>query len=307
MDSSPDKYSQGLVTTVQTLIALVAFAANSVLCRMALGNGAIDAASFTSVRLLSGAITLVIILRLSGGWSTPWFTGGWLSPFLLAAYAIAFSFAYLTLSTGTGALILFGSVQLTMILWALGSGERPSRFEWVGLLLAFGGMAYLVSPGFKAPSLIGACLMAIAGVAWGFYTVRGRGGTNPLAATTGNFILAVPFALLTSVFAFKSAEFTYPGLVLAVLSGSIASGCGYVIWYAALRHLTSTRAAVVQLSVPMIAALGGVIFMAENVTFRLILSSALILGGVGLAIAGRPKAGSSVSPSSKDNRSTPKT
>jgi drug/metabolite transporter (DMT)-like permease len=254
---------------------------------MALGNGAIDAASFTSVRLLSGAITLLIILRLSGGWSSPCFTGGWLSPLLLAVYAIAFSFAYLTLSTGTGALILFGSVQMTMILWALGSGERPSHFEWIGLLLAFAGMAYLVSPGIEAPSLIGAGLMATAGVAWGFYTVRGRGGTNPLAATTGNFILAVPFALVTSAFAYKSAGFTNPGLILAVLSGSLASGCGYVIWYAALRHLTSTRAAVVQLSVPMIAALGGVIFMREAVSLRLVLSSLLILGGVGLVVGGR--------------------
>ncbi|RKX35873.1 MAG: EamA family transporter [Verrucomicrobia bacterium] len=268
-------------------MALIAFAANSVLCRMALGNGAIDAASFTSVRLLSGAVTLLVILLLSGGRSSAWSTGGWLSPFLLAAYAIAFSFAYLTLSTGTGALILFGSVQMTMILWALRSGERPSRFEWAGLLLAFAGMAYLVSPGFEAPSFGGAFLMAVAGVSWGFYTVRGRGRSNPLAATTGNFILAVPFALATSALTFRSVELSTSGLVLGILSGSLASGCGYVVWYAALRHLTSTRAAVVQLSVPMIAAMGGVLFVSEAVSFRLVLSSVLILGGVGLAIGGR--------------------
>ena len=174
MDTSPDRHPQGLVTTLQTLIALVAFAANSVLCRMALGHGAIDAASFTSVRLVSGAITLVVILVLSGGRSSARFTGGWLSPFLLATYAIGFSFAYLTLSTGTGALILFGAVQMTIILWALVKGEHPSPLEWAGLGLAFGGLIYLVSPGIEAPSLLGAVLMIVAGIAWGFYTVRGR-------------------------------------------------------------------------------------------------------------------------------------
>ncbi|MEZ5277207.1 MAG: DMT family transporter [Opitutaceae bacterium] len=278
-----------LVTAIQTVVAMVAFAANSLLCRSALDGGEIDAASFTSIRILAGALTLVIVLRLSGDRSPTWFGGGWISPVLLAIYAGTFSFAYLRLSTGTGALIMFGSVQLTMILWALGSGERPGLLEWSGLIVAFAGMIYLVSPGVEAPPLSGAFLMTLSGISWGFYTIRGRGGINPMAATAGNFIVAVPLTLVISAVAFRSIEITATGLILAVFSGSLASGCGYVVWYAALRHLNSTRAAVVQLSVPLIAAAGGILFLSEAFSLRLIISSGLILGGVGMAVGGRPR------------------
>lgn len=262
---------------------------------MALGSGSIDAASFTSIRLLSGAITLVLLAGVGRERATPWFTGGWISPVLLAAYATTFSFAYLSLSTGTGALVMFFSVQITIILWTLAKGERPSLLEWAGLAIALGGLIYLVSPGVEAPSLVGALLMTAAGVSWGFYTVRGRGGTNPLAATTGNFILAVPLVLLISLLTVPSADFSSSGVGLAVLSGALASGCGYVVWYSALRHLSSTHSAVVQLSVPVLAAIGGVALLDEEPTLRLVLSSALILGGIGLAIAGHSAAKAPVS------------
>ena len=274
-------------TVLYTILAMIAFAANSLLNRLALGNGTIDAASYTILRLVSGAIMLGIIgmTTRQKGWIRQ--RGSWLSAVFLFLYAIAFSFAYLSLSTGTGALILFGSVQVTMIVAALYAGERPRFPEWMGLFLALGGLVYLVFPGLSAPSPLGSALMAAAGIAWGFYTLRGRGNRDPLADTASNFIRSVPIVLAVSIFSLKNMHLSTSGLLLASVSGAITSGLGYVIWYAALRGLTTTRAATVQLSVPIVAAWSGVIFLAEDVSFRLLLAGVLILGGIGLAVMGR--------------------
>jgi drug/metabolite transporter (DMT)-like permease len=276
-----------LQTFFYTTLAMVAFAANSLLNRLALGSTAIDAASYTTVRLVSGALMLgtIGILSREEGWIGK--RGTWLSAGFLFFYAIAFSFAYLSLSTGTGALILFGSVQLTMILAALFSGERPHVLEWTGLILALGGLVYLVSPGLQAPSPLGSMLMAIAGISWGFYSLRGRGSSDPLGDTASNFIRAVPLVLVASLLNVQNFHLSTNGLLFASISGAITSGLGYVIWYAALRGLTTTRAATVQLSVPVLAAWSGIIFLSEQVSFRLLLAGVLILGGIGLAVMGR--------------------
>ncbi len=272
-----------------TIFALVCFAFNSILCRLALKTDEIDAPSFTAIRLVSGAITLFVILSFLGKKDTPKAEGNWVSAVFLFAYAICFSFAYLGLTTATGALILFGSVQLTMIIFALVKGERPRVLEWLGLILAFGGLVYLVFPGLESPPVLNSILMAFAGISWGFYTLRGRGSTNPLADTAGNFTRSVPFAVLIALPFLAQIHLSLKGILLAVLSGAIASGIGYSVWYAALKFHTATRAAVLQLSVPAIAALGGVVFLAESVSMRLILASLLILGGIGLVIVGKKK------------------
>jgi drug/metabolite transporter (DMT)-like permease len=264
-----------------------AFAANSLFCRMGLRTGAIDAAGYTTVRLLSGAIALSLISTLAGRKGRSEAQGSWLSAGLLFLYAITFSYAYLRLSIASGALILFGAVQATMILAGLLSGERPRFIEWTGLALALAGLVYLVSPGLTAPSPLGSALMAVAGLAWGLYSLRGRRASDPLRATTTNFVRAAPMALAVSLLAFGSAHFTPRGVALAALSGGVASGCGYVVWYAALRGLTATRAATVQLSVPVLTAVAGVFFLSEAVSPRLLASSVMILGGIGLALAGR--------------------
>jgi drug/metabolite transporter (DMT)-like permease len=206
---------------------------------------------------------------------------------MLFAYAVAFSFAYRTLSAASGALILFGAVQATMILAALGSGERPHFLEWLGLLLAVSGLVYLVSPGLSAQSPSGSALMGLAGISWGIYSLRGRRAGDPLADTGGNFVRALPLAAAVSCATLPHAHLSGEGVLLAAVSGALASGLGYVVWYAALRGLTATRAATVQLAVPAIAALGGVLFLSERVSVRLLLAAALILGGVGLAVASR--------------------
>lgn len=274
---------------VATILALIAFASNSILCRLALGTAAIDPASFTTIRVVSGAAMLSLIglaaPRVAPG---PRRTrAGWTSALLLFLYAIAFSCAYVSLTTGTGALILFGCVQATMIVAALKAGERPRWVEWAGLSVAMAGLVYLVSPGLSAPSPAGAALMATAGVAWGLYSLRGRGSLDPRGDTTRNFVCAVPFALMLSIALFSRAHVGFRGVAFAGASGAISSGIGYVIWYAALRGLTATRAATVQLSVPAIAALGGVVFLGESASARLVVSAALILGGVGVAVAAR--------------------
>ena len=269
-------------------MALIAFAANSIFCRFALGDQTIDAASFTTVRLLSGALTLACIVLLTRRGS-PLQSGNWISASMLFLYAVTFSFAYISLSAGTGALILFGAVQITMILSGLIAGERPRLLEWLGLLAALGGLVYLVLPGLSAPSPLGSALMALAGIAWGVYSLRGRGIDDPVANTTGNFVRAAPLALIVSLIALSNYSLSPKGALLAVLSGALASGLGYVIWYAALRDLTATRAATVQLAVPVIAAIGGIFFLAEAVTLRLTFASIAILGGVGLAISRRTK------------------
>lgn len=269
---------------------MIAFASNSILCRLALGPGAIDAATFATVRLVSGAGALLLIAQLTGRANRRG-AGNWMSGAMLFAYAVCFSLAYVVLSIATGALILFGAVQLTMLVVAITKGERPQPMQWLGLFGALGGFIYLVSPGLEAPAPLGSVLMTVAGVAWGVYTLRGRGKADPISATTDNFVRAVPFVLVVGVIMLSRAHVTTRGVILAVLSGAITSGIGYVIWYTALRGLTATRAATVQLTVPVIAALGGVIFMSEAVSLRLAIATATILGGVALVLAGRESKG----------------
>jgi drug/metabolite transporter (DMT)-like permease len=269
---------------------MVAFAANSVLCRMALGEQAIDAASFTAVRLASGALLLLGIRLLAGRASprprAPAGRNRWAPAVMLFLYAIAFSYAYRSLSTGTGALILFGAVQATMILAALRASERLTPLEGMGLVLAVFGLVYLVLPGLSAPSPAGSALMALAGISWGVYSLRGRGSSDPLGDTAGNFARSVPLVAVVLVAVVARVHLTPRGVLLAAASGALASGLGYAVWYAALRGLTAARAAVVQLSVPVLAAAGGVAFLGERVTLRLVLAGVFILGGVGLAVAG---------------------
>lgn len=279
-------------TIALTALAMLAFAANSLLCRLALQQQSIDAASFGSVRLVSGALVLWAIVRWRRGPTTNT-RSDWLAATMLWAYVAAFSFAYLTLPAGSGALILFGAVQLTMFAAGLSKGERFTPLAWGGFVLAVGGLLYLVSPGLVAPPLLGTLLMAAAGIAWGVYSLRGRGAGEPVAATAGNFIRAAPLALIVSVLSFVfigAPHANTSGLVLAVASGALTSGLGYVIWYAALPHLSSLRAATVQLSVPPLAALGGAWWLSEALTPRLILSSAAILGGIALVLFSRAAA-----------------
>lgn len=275
-----------------TTLAMIAFASNSLLNRLALGQQAIDPASYTTIRLTSGAVILFLISSRLGRQKKNGqaiLRGSGISAALLFLYAITFSFAYLSLSAGTGALILFGSVQVTMLLVALQRGERPQLMEWIGLWLALGGLVYLVFPGLAAPSLLGSVLMVTAGLAWGFYSIRGRGSQDPLADTAGNFVYTVPMVLVILLIAFRSIQVSTNGILLAMLSGTLASGVGYVIWYAALRGLTTTRAALVQLSVPVIAAWSGVLLLDEVVSRRLLLAGGLILGGIGLSVLSRGK------------------
>lgn len=265
---------------------MVAFAANSLLCRLALGADEIDAASFTTIRVIAGVITLVVI---SYAQSRPpsRSNANWRSALALFAYMIFFSFAYISLGAANGALILFGAVQLTMFATALSTGERFPAFAWIGLAVAAGGLVYLVSPGLSAPNPLGATLMAVAGIAWGFYSLLGRGAPDPLAATTMNFIYCAPLVVIVSLFSMPQFHLSATGAAYAIASGAVASACGYVIWYAALRGLTAGRAATVQLSVPVIAAIGAVLLLSEPITLRLVLASVATLGGVALVLAQR--------------------
>ena len=267
---------------------MLAFAANSLLCRLALGQELIDAASFASARVVSGAVFLTLIVlprwKVSGRQSTDW-----RAVFALFAYMASFSFAYLSLAAGTGALILFGAVQLTMFIVALRDGEDFALLSWFGLALAISGLIWLVSPGVTAPDRVGAVLMTIAGIAWGVYSLLGRNHADPLQATANNFIFCVPLVLIVSAIFINDFHFTTVGLGVAVASGTIASGLGYVIWYAALPGLTATRAATVQLSVPAIAALGGALWLSEEITLPLLLASAATLGGVWIVLAQRSR------------------
>ena len=269
-----------------TSIAMLAFAGNSIICRLALRDHAIDPASFTAIRLLSGAGALLLIFSLARRGQSLRTHGSWLSAFMLFLYAICFSYAYISLSAGAGALILFGFVQATMILTGVWSGDRPSGIEWLGWSLAFAGLIYLVLPGVEAPEPFGAALMAAAGIAWGIYSLRGRAESDALASTASNFILSLLMVLVMMIVAVTlwSANISVRGVLLAILSGALTSGLGYVVWYAALNYLSSMQAALVQLSVPAIAAAGGAIILAESLSLRLLISSALVLGGIGLAL-----------------------
>ena len=272
-----------------TALAMLAFAANSLLCRLALLQSSIDPASFASVRLISGALALALIVRLKSGRASL-ARADWPAAAMLFGYVACFSFAYATLSAGTGALILFGTVQLTMLTAGLWAGESFRLVAWVGFALAVGGLVYLLSPGITAPAPAGATLMAVAGVSWGGYSLRGRGVANPLAATASNFLRAVPFTLALSLFFALRSHASSTGLALAVASGALTSGIGYVIWYAALAGLSAMRAATVQLSVPPVAALGAVIALSESITPRWALASVAILGGIFLVLASRSQA-----------------
>ena len=272
-----------------TVLAMLAFAGNSLLCRFALQETAIDAASFTSLRLLSGAVSLWLIVYLRGGGLVV--SGSWASALALFAYAAAFSFAYISLPAATGALLLFGAVQATMIGYGLWSGEHMTLRQWVGLVMALLGLVGLLSPGLSAPPLSGALLMLGAGIAWGVYSLRGRGGGDATAVTAGNFVRAVPMALALSLLARPVLSVDVEGAWYAVVSGALASGVGYALWYRALPGLRPVSAATVQLSVPVIAALGGVMFLSEAPGVRLVLASLAILGGIALVIVSRRPAG----------------
>jgi drug/metabolite transporter (DMT)-like permease len=265
-----------------TMLAMLAFAGNSLLCRAAFIHAGIDAASFTSIRLFSGAVTLLILLQIKREASSV--GGNWPSAFALFFYAAGFSFAYVSLTAATGALLLFGAVQITMIAYGMWTGERLRGVQIAGLLCAFAGLVGLLLPGLSAPPLIGSLLMLGAGVAWGVYSLRGRGVRYPINVTAGNFLRAAPIAAGLSVLMWNGAAIDQAGLIYAVLSGALTSGIGYAIWYMALPGLKATSAATVQLSVPVIAAVGAIIFLGEPMTLRLLLASAAILGGVALVI-----------------------
>ena len=282
-------------TGVLTLLALIGFAANSLLCRAALENGAwrIDAASFTSIRLASGAGVLWLLLRMRGSTSGAR-KGSWGSALALFTYAAGFSLAYVRIPAGAGALILFGCVQATMLGVGLFRGERPRALEWLGLAMALGGLIVLRLPGATAPDPLGATLMAGAGVAWGVYSLRGRSTADPLAATADNFLRGVPMTLglsLLAPLALGAPRATVEGVGLAVASGALASGVGYSLWYAALPHLTAMRAAVVQLAVPVVAAVGGVLLLGETLTVRLVGAGSALLCGVFLALTAQRRPG----------------
>lgn len=265
-----------------TVLAMVAFAGNSLLCRLALRDTTIDAASFTAIRLCSGAVMLWLVVRVRGGAYTG--AGNWRSALALFAYAAGFSFAYLSLPAASGALLLFGAVQATMIGHGLWAGERLRRMQLAGLALALGGLVGLLLPGLSAPPLQGSLLMLGAGVAWGVYSLRGRGAGDATQVTAGNFLRAVPIAAALSLLMIGDVSLDRAGIAYAVASGALASGLGYAIWYTALPGLKATKAATVQLSVPVIAALGGVAFLGEAITLRLMLASVAILGGIALVI-----------------------
>lgn len=270
---------------ILTAIAMVAFAANSVLARLALASGTIDAAGYTGLRLAAGAVLLFAIIAITQRASTiPRIAGSWTGAAALFAYAIAFSIAYLMLGAGTGALILFASVQMSMLGWAVLKGDRPQLLEWVGIAIAIASLAYLVSPGLSAPHPLGALLMVASGASWAAYSMIGRGSTSPLADTAGNFIRCLPAAIVLIMIGLFTMAPSAEGMLYAVLSGAIASGLGYAVWYLALPNLTRITASTVQLTVPAIAAAGGILFLSEPITMRLGIASIGILGGVALAL-----------------------
>lgn len=272
-------YARVLILTALTMIA---FAGNSLLCRAALSNTHIDAASFTNIRLISGALVLWLIVQIRRGTRTG--GGSWQSALALFIYAAGFSYAYLSLSASTGALLLFGAVQATMIGYGIWIGERLRYIQLVGLVLAFAGLIGLLLPGVTAPPLYGSLLMLGAGVAWGVYSLRGRDAGDPIVVTAGNFLRTVPIAIVLSAVMFKGIGMDAAGIGYAVASGALASGLGYAIWYTVLPALKATSAASVQLSVPVIAALGGVLLLGEHISLRLVLASIAILGGIALVI-----------------------
>ena len=275
-------------TAALTTAAMIAFAANSLLCRAALGGGHADPATFTALRLLGGALVLGPLARFRGSAAPP-SRPAWGSAVALFAYAAGFSFAYMRIPAGVGALLLFAAVQLTMVGAGLARGERPRPLEWVGLALSLSGLALLARPGLARPDPLGAGLMLAAGAAWGLYSLRGRGSVDAVAVNAASFTRALPLALalVAGVALLGRASLSPGGVWLALASGAVASGLGYAAWYAALRGLTATRAAIVQLSAPPLAAAGAVVFLGESLSTRLVVASALVLGGISLAVTAR--------------------
>ena len=280
------------LTFFLTLAAMLAFAGNSLLCRMALLHTGIDPASFTSIRIVSGALALWLIVSLRNGTRAgARGAGNWASALALFAYAALFSYAYVSLPAAMGALLLFGAVQATMIGYGLCAGERLRIPQWAGLVCALAGLAGLLLPGLSAPPPGGAALMIGAGVAWGIYSLRARGGGDPTMVTAGNFLRAAPLAVALSVAALPWQALDWAGAGYAVASGALTSGVGYAVWYAALRGLAAASAASVQLSVPVITAIGGIAFLGESITMRLVVASVAILGGIALVITGKRAVG----------------
>ena len=294
------------MTVSFTILALLAFAANSLLCRLALRGGAIDPASFTVVRLVAGAVMLVVVGMIKTHRThrtrrthrtdkthrtrRTLRTEALLPALMLFVYAAGFSFAYVGVSAGTGALILFGAVQVTMLVVAMARGERLGLIQWAGLAAAVGGITWMVLPGLEAPSPISGALMVTAGAAWGLYSVHGRGSPDPLGQTRRNFILTLPLAAVLGLAWLPRLQASRTGLLLAVISGAVTSGLGYVIWYRALRGLSGVAAALVQLATPVLAAIGGILFLSEPLGSRLVISTLLVLGGIGVAILSKERA-----------------
>jgi len=283
------------MTFFLTTLSLIAFAANSVLCRLALSDpigitiSSIDAASFTILRLLAGVIMLAIIIALKRTSHTNHSKGSWPASLMLFIYAAAFSYAYISLDTATGALVLFASVQISMLVISIFRGNRLTWLEWLGMAISFTGFIYLISPNVDStisPSITGVILMAGSGIAWGVYTLLGRGSHDPLCDTAYNFIRTLPLIALLAAFTFANSHISLQGAILAILSGALASGLGYSIWYAAMKGLSATQSAVVQLAVPIMAAMGGVLFVAESMTLQLIIASSMVLGGILLVVLG---------------------
>ncbi len=268
-----------------TLVALGAFAGNSILCRLALTRAAIDFASFTAIRLISGALMLALVVAIRHG--PVRLRPGWFSALALFAYATAFSFAYTGLPAGTGALLLFGAVQATMIILGLVRRERMHPGGWAGFIFALSGLVVLSWPGISTPPLVASVSMISAGIAWGVYSIRGQSSTDPLRATLGNFACSVPFALLLGLVLKRHLQVDSSGVLLAILSGAITSGLGYVAWYAVMPQLGAMKASIIQLLVPVLAAAAGVGFLHERITWRLAVAAMAILGGIALVIADR--------------------
>lgn len=273
---------------------MIAFASNSLLCRAALKQTSIDAASFTLIRVFSGAVSLCLLMNLRRMIRTTQSVGiggNWISALALLLYAAGFSFAYLTVAAGTGALLLFGAVQATMILWGFHKGERLRAIQILGLIVAMTGLVVLLFPGLSAPPLFGSILMLVAGVAWGIYSLRGKREENPVIATTGNFVRAVPFAVAVSIIFLQWLHLDLAGVIYAIISGAITSGLGYVIWYSVLPSMRAASAATVQLSVPVLAASGGILLLGEPLTLRYLLASVAVLGGIALVVLEKNRAG----------------
>ena len=275
---------------IATLIifALLAFAANSVLTRFALANGQIGPEAFFAIRLLAGAITLLALAHFRGGLRALPQHGSAISAAALLIYATAFSWAYISLDTGVGALILFGVVQLTMFIGSILTSERPPMRSWIGAVLGMAGLTILFAPGADVPDLPGALLMILAAIAWGVYSLRGRSATSPLLATAANFVYAAPVGIVLWLLIPGTIDATNMGVILAIASGGLASGIGYAVWYGVLPKMSGPTAAILQLTVPIIALAGGVVFLGETVGIRFAFATFCIIGGVVVAVYQRP-------------------